>query len=452
VSRHERETLESSIGRWRAYVLAHGGAEGRVAVAEGRIRDHAASLGDAGLDAEEAFLVALRRVERSDEASRDFARTYSDELWMDAAAVPDAIASDRATTEFWVMLGCAVAAALAVRVPALFGYEFDGPDGGFYARNLSLLVLPFLAMYFIWKRRPSSKRVFGLAAVFVAGAVVANAYPFAPGGSTEVLTAIHLPIVLWLAVGVAYVAGDWLSDRQRMEYVRFTGEWFINYVLIALGGGVLVALSIGVFGAIGVDAEPIVEEWILSCAMGAVIVAAWLVENRRGLAGGMAPMLARVFTPLFAIMLVALLVGVVWTRGFVDIGREVLILFDLLLVLVLALLLYGISARDPQSEPGVFDRIQLLLLVCALAVDVFALVNIAGRLSEYGFSANRSAALGLNLILLANLAWSAVVQTRFLRSGRGFEAVERWQMRYLPVYALWAATVVVAFPPAFGFA
>ena len=148
-------------------------------------------------------------------------------------------------------------------------------------------------------------------------------------------------------------------------------------------------------------------------AMGAVIVAAWLVETRRNLVGGMAPMLARVFTPLFALMLVALLVGVLWTRGIIDVEREVLILLDLLLVLVLALLLYAISARDPLAEPGVFDWIQLALVVCALAVDVFALLNIVSRLAEYGFSANRTAAIGLNLILLVNLAWSAVLQTGF---------------------------------------
>ena len=151
-------------------------------------------------------------------------------------------------------------------------------------------------------------------------------------------------------------------------------------------------------------------------------------------------------------MLVALLVGVVWTRGIIDVDREVLILFDVLLVVVLALLLYAISARDPLSEPGLFDWIQLLLVGCALAVDVFALLNIASRLTEYGFSANRTAAIGLNLILLVNLTWSALLQTSFLRSRRGFEPIERWQMGYLPVYALWAAIVVVAFPPLFGFA
>jgi len=238
-----------------------------------------------------------------------------------------------------------------------------------------------------------------------------------------------------------------------MEYVRFTGEWLINYALIALGGGVLIAIAVGVFEAIGLDVTMLMQEWVLPCgAVGAVIVAAWLAETRPKLAGGMAPMLARVFTPLFALMLAALLVGVVWTRGIIDVEREVLILFDVLLVVVLALLLYAISARDPLSEPGLFDWIQLLLVVCALAVDVFALLNIAGRLTEYGFSANRTAAIGLNLILLVNLAWSALLQTGFLRSRRSLEAIERWHMRYLPVYALWAAIIVVAFPPLFGFA
>ncbi len=434
-------------------VLAHGAAETDVAVVEGQLREQATRLGDAGLDADEAFLVALKRVGVSDEASRSFAREYSDELWVRPAEAEGERGPVRgATTEFWVMLGFAAAAAVAIKVPALFGVQFGGDDANFYARNLSLFVLPFLAMYFIWMRGSSRKGIVGLAAIFAAGAVFANVYPFAPGGSTEVLTAIHLPIVLWLAVGVAYVAGDWLPDARRMEYVRFTGEWLVTYALVALGGGVLMAITAGVFQAIGLDVSAFISEWVLPCgAMGAVIVAAWLVGSRRNLVGGLAPMLARVFTPLFALMLVALLVGVVWTRGVIDIERDVLILFDLLLVVVLALLLYAISARDRFSQPGVFDWIQLVLVVCALAVDVFALINIAGRLSEYGFSANKTAALGLNLILLVNLVRSAVLQTGFVRSRRSLESVEHWQMRYLPVYALWAAIVVVVFPPLFGF-
>lgn len=444
--------IQSRIDRWRTYVLAQGGTEAHVEAVERQLREHTASLGDAGLDDEEAFLVALGRVAEGDDRSRAFALEYSSQLWTRPVEVERSNAQG-AASEFWVMLGCAVAAALAIKVPALFGYDLNGEEASFYGRNLSLFVLPFLAMYFVWKRGLSGKGIAVLVAVFVSGAVFANAYPYAPGGSTEALSAIHLPIALWLAVGVAYVAGDWRSDGRRMEYVRFTGEWFINYALIALGGGVLTAITIGVFGAIGLDVEMFMMDWVLPCcAMGAVIVAAWLAETRRNLVGGMAPMLARVFTPLFAIMLVALLAGVLSTRGIIQIDREVLILFDLLLVVVLALLLYAVSARDQLTGPAVFDRIQLLLVGCALAVDVYALANIAGRLTEYGFSANRTAALGLNLMLLANLAYSVLLLWGFLRSRRGFEAVERWQMRYLPAYALWATIVVVAFPLLFGFA
>ena len=120
-------------------------------------------------------------------------------------------------------------------------------------------------------------------------------------------------------------------------------------------------------------------------------------------------------------------------------------------MVVLGLLLYAVSARDPQASPGVFDALRLLLVLCALVVDIVALAAIAGRISEFGLSPNKLAALGENLVLLVNLTWSAWLYTRFL-VGRGpFSALERCQTTYLPVYAAWAAFVVVAFPPLFGF-
>ena len=58
---------------------------------------------------------------------------------------------------------------------------------------------------------------------------------------------------------------------------------------------------------------------------------------------------------------------------------------------------------------------------------------------------------GLWYGLLVNLVGSAVLYIRFL-SGRGpFTRLERWQTDYLPVYAVWAAIVVIVFPPLFGF-
>jgi hypothetical protein len=161
--------------------------------------------------------------------------------------------------------------------------------------------------------------------------------------------------------------------------------------------------------------------------------------------------LTRLFTPLFTVLLLAFLATMVWTGSPINVKREVLIGFDLLLVFVVGLVLYAASARDPQAPPDLFDALQLLLVISALVVDGLALAAIAARISEFGFTPNRVAALGENLILLVNLTWTAWLYASFLRRRGSFAALERWQIAYLPVYAAWAALVVVIFPPVFGY-
>ncbi len=124
---------------------------------------------------------------------------------------------------------------------------------------------------------------------------------------------------------------------------------------------------------------------------------------------------------------------------------------DAILVLVVCLLLYSISARDPLAPPGLFDALQLVLAVTALAVDAAMLAAMLARIAEFGYSPNKIAALGLNLLLLAHLLRAAWLALGFLRGRLPFAAVERWQTQYLPVYGVWAAVVVVIFPPIFGF-
>ena len=196
----------------------------------------------------------------------------------------------------------------------------------------------------------------------------------------------------------------------------------------------------------------IARDWLIPCgAMGAVIVGSWLVEAKQSVIENMAPVLTRLFTPLFTIVLLVFLATMAWTGRPIDIKREVLILFDLLLALVVGLVLYSVSARDPDAPPNLFDGLQLLLIVSALVVDALALAAIASRISEFGLTPNRVAALGENLILLVSLAWSAWLYAAFLRGRTPFRALEPWQTAYLPVYSVWAALVVLLFPPLFGY-
>lgn len=447
-------SLDEQIGLWRSYVLRRQAIHDvDVTELEDHLREQVSTLMAAGLDPDEAFLVAVKRMGDLDSLSREFAREHSDRLWKQLVMVDADAGGTRASVRMDAVVAfcLALAAAVLIKVPALFGIEWT-ESGSFYARNLSLFVLPLLTGYFVWKRNLSMATVRWLALGFVATAVLANVYPFKPEGSTEILTALHLPIALWLVVGVAYAGERWREVAGRMDFIRFSGELFIYYVLIALGGGVLMGFMAMIFQAIGVDIEPIFESWLLPCgAAGAVLVASWLVEAKQSVIENMAPVLTRLFTPLFAAALVTFLGTVLWTGRGVNIEREVLIAFDLLLVVVLGLHLYSVSARDPQSPPSVFDVLQIVLVVSALLADAVALWAIGARISEFGFSPNRVAALGENVILLVNLTWSAVLYVRFLLRRATFEDVERWQTSYVPVYAAWAAIVVVAFPPLFAY-
>jgi len=450
------QSLEEQIAQWQAYLRRRQALHGPdVEELEGHLRDQLVALTEAGLTGDEAFLVAVKRMGSLDALSREFARAHSERLWKQLVMAPDAEESAKTSnTETLVVLSLAVAAALAVKVPVLFGHPINPNDELplFYARNASLFAFPLLAVYFLWKRGSDVISGLWLALPFAAGAVFANVFPFRTSSDTEKLTVLHLPIALWLAVGFAYVRGRWFADGGRMNFVRFSGELAIYYVLIALGGGVLTAFTFMLFNAIEMKADWFVAGWLIPCgAAGAVIVGSWLVEAKQSVIENMAPVLTRLFTPLFTLLLLVFLATMAWTGNPINVKREVLIGFDLLLALVVGLVLYAASARDPQAPPDFFDGLQLLLVVSALVVDGVALWAISARISEFGFTPNRVAALGENLILLVNLAWTAWLYARFLRRRGSFAALERWQIAYLPVYSVWAALVVVVFPPVFGY-
>ena len=450
----ENTSLEQQIDQWRHFLRRRQAIQPvDVAELEDHLREQIDGLTASGLAADEAFLVAVKRIGALDALSREFAREHSDRLWKQLVLLPSGgeQQSGQVATEAAAAVLCAVAAAFMVKLPLLFGLTMQEHEF-FYVRNMSFFVLPLLAFFFLRQRRLTAATLIRFAAAFAGAAVLANVYSFVPGGSTEVLTVLHLPIALWFVVGVAYAGVRWTDVAGRMDFIRFSGELFIYYVLIALGGGVFTAFLAMLFAMIGITPDWFIQTWLIPCgAAGAVIIAAWLVGAKQSVIENMAPVLTRLFTPLFTLLLVSFLATLLLTGRGVDIDREVLIAFDLLLVVVLGLLLYAISARDPHQAPGVFDAMQVVLVVSALLADAVALWAISARISEYGFTPNRVAALGVNILLLVKLTWSAHLYIRFIRGGGTFGALERWQTAYLPVYALWAVVVVLVFPPLFGF-
>ncbi|UGT61168.1 permease prefix domain 1-containing protein [Nocardia asteroides] len=443
--------LDAQIGQWRGYVVRHRAISAADAdEMEDHLRDQIAELGAAGLEPDEAFLVAVKRMGRVDDISREFAREHSDRLWKQLVLPPEPARAGgrKPDLELLVVLALGLGAGLTLELVRLLE-----PDDNLVARNIGLFVLPFLAIYFAWKRRMPLRAAALLPVPFVLAGVLLNVYPFVEDGDVEVVVVVHAPIVLWLAVGLAYLGGEWRSDRRRMDFVRFTGEWVVYLTLLALGGGVLIGLTVGAFDAVGLDAEDFVVEWVLPIYAGAaLVVAAWLVEAKQSVVENIAPVLTRVFTPLTILMLLALLVALAASGNVADVDRGLLITMDAILILVFGLVLYAVSARDPLRPPDLFDHLQLLLIALALAADLLMLAVMTSRIAEFGATANKTAALGMNLVLLVNLAGAAYLAAGFLRRRRGFAAIERWQTGYLPVFGIWAAVVLALWPPLFDFA
>jgi hypothetical protein len=445
------ESVESQIAEWRAYVANAPGVDGRdVDELEDHLRHQIAELSAAGLTADEGFLIAVKRLGDIDGLSREFAREHSGRLWKQLLGSDDD-EPVRAWSGWAGALAFAVAAAVVIQVARLAADFPEEEEQSWFARNVSLFVLPFLAGYFAYRRQLDIRRWALTAVPFVLAALVVNLYPYGADSDTEVLVALHLPVVLWFAIAYPYMGGTVRSHERRMDYVRFTGEWFIYYVLMALGGGVLMGLTAAILEPTGADVDQIAEWVLISGAAGAVIVGAWLVESKQRVVENMAPVLTMLFTPLFAVMLAgaAIVYAVTGFGGAFD--RELLSTVDALLLVVLGLVLYGMSARDPSTSPDWMDGIQLVAVVSALVLDAMVLVSMIARIGDLGFTPNRTAALGLNLVLLVNLAGAALLSARFLRRRSTLLRLERWQTTYLPVFALWAAAVVVILPPLFGF-
>ena len=238
------ESVESQIAEWRAYVAEAPGVNGRdVDELEDHLRHQIAELSAAGLAADEAFLVAVKRMGDLDDLSREFAREHSGRLWKQLVLGSED-ETERAAGGWLEPLVFALAAAVAVQIAARAA-GFPDEEPSWLARNITLFVLPFLAAYFARRRQLDTRQWVLTAAPFVLAALVINLYPWEADSATEELAALHLPVVLWFAVAYPYMGGTIRSHERRMDFVRFTGEWFIYYVLIALGGGVLMGLTAG---------------------------------------------------------------------------------------------------------------------------------------------------------------------------------------------------------------
>jgi hypothetical protein len=447
--------LESQIRKWRQHVQSAGSLESQdVEELESHLRDSIDELTGRGVSVEEAFIVSIRRMGDAEALNHEFAKVTTESVWRQLLVpAADEVARRKQRTEITVVLLLAFLGGLLGKIPALFGHPVEEESALIYARNAALFAFPPVAIYLIWKRALSLRFVAVAAVTFILFAIAVNVYPSYPPYHTEVLAALHVPIALLLLLMALYAGPGWRRSNLRLDFVRFAGEVFIYAVLIVLGGLVLVGVAGAIFTLVRIDITSLILNWVaVFGGCGVAVVAAYLVEKKKGAIETIAPVLARIFTPLFVVMLLGFIITMALSGQGPSEDRELLIVLDIVLALVLGLVLYTMSARDAEKPADWWDGVVLALVILALIADAIALSGIVGRLTTYGFSPNKTAALGENVALMINLALLAAGYFRFLSGRSRYQTVIDWQMGYLPTHAVWAAFVALAFPPLFAFA
>jgi hypothetical protein len=352
------------------------------------------------------------------------------------------------TTELVIVIVFALLAGLIASIPNITGIDNEK----FLFRNISFIVFPLLSAYFIWKQKLAFKQYLLPLLAFIIAAVYINLLPTNKESSSIMLAFIHMPIFLWTIFGYSFLGVNIKSSQSRIGFLRYNGDLVVMSGILLLSTVLFSAITVNLFDLIGINIEIFYFQNIMIWGIAAIpIVATYLIQTNVQLINKVSPIIAKIFTPLVFINLFIYLSAMVYTKKYPYQDRNVLLLFNVLLMGVMALILFSI-AEAGKATKNKFSLIVLFgLSALTLIVNAIALSAIVYRINEFGFSANRIAVLGGNLLIFINLV--LVSYKLFLTSFKNgtIEEIEESIAGYLPIYAIWTGLITFLVPLLFQF-
>ena len=347
----------------------------------------------------------------------------------------------------FVIIASIIAGTIA-KLPALFSINEDF----FYPRNIGFIVFPILMVYFAWKNKLSVPKVTFLAVATLAGLIFINMLPDVKQSDTLILSCAHLVLFLWGGLGLAFVGGTQNDNEKRLGFLKYNGDLVVMTTLILIAGGIMSAVTIGLFSLIGYDiAETYMQNVGAFGAAAAPVVATYLIQTNPQLVGKVSPVIAKIFSPLVLVMLIVYIVAIMYSGKNPYNNREFLLIFNGLLVGVMAIIFFSIAGTPTSAKNRTAMGILLALSIVTIVVNGIALSAIVFRISEWGMTPNRAAVLGGNILILIHLVLVTGKLFGYMSKKTELAAVGKTIAWYLPIYCLWAIIVTFIFPFIFGF-
>ena len=347
----------------------------------------------------------------------------------------------------FVVIACLLAGLIS-KLPVLFSFNEDF----FYPRNIGFIIFPALSAYFAWRNKMSTGSIVYIAGVTLLGSIFINFLPELKTSDTLVLSCIHLPLCLWSTLGYAFVGGAKNNVEKRLGFLRYSGDLVVMTALILLAGGLMSAITVGLFEVIGFNINKYYFDYVAIFGLSsAPIVATYLTQTNPQLVGKVSPVIAKIFSPLVLIMLIIYLAAIIYSGKNPYSDREFLIVFNALLVGVMAIIFFSVAETSKIAPYRVGVWVLFLLSVITAVVNGIALSAILFRISTWGITPNRAAVLGGNVFILINLILVTGQLFKVISTKAPISGVGKVISQYLPFYFIWAVIVTFLFPLLFWF-
>ncbi|MFN2457965.1 MAG: hypothetical protein ABR502_07180, partial [Chitinophagaceae bacterium] len=350
--------------------------------------------------------------------------------------------------ELLFVIIAALVAGFIAKIPDIFQIN----EETFYPRDIGFIFLPLLTAYFAWKNNLPLGRIAVIFGVMLISLIYINFLPASTTSDTLILACIHLPLLLWVLLGTAFAGNNLTDDNKRLDFLRYNGDLVIMTGLLVIAGGILTGITIGLFSVIGFQIEKFYFEWIVIFGAAALpIVATYITQTNPQLVNKVSPVIAKIFSPLVLITLVVYLIAILVSGKNPYQDREFLMVFNFLLIGVMAIILFSVAESSKRSENRTGNFILLALSIVTVIVNGIALSAILFRISEWGITPNRLAILGANILMLINLLMITFNLFKSVSKKADISGVENSISKFLPVYIVWVIIVTFIFPLIFNF-
>jgi hypothetical protein len=355
-------------------------------------------------------------------------------------------------TTLWdilILVSACLVTGFLIKIPDIFNV---GLDEIFYAKNAGIIVFFGLTLYITLNNKVLDlKRVITVIAIFLILTVYVNLLPPVTDSDSINLVYIHLPLLMWCFYGLVYIGFNLKDKIKRIEYIRYNGDLAILMAIIAISGGILTAITIGLFDAIGLNIENFYfKNVVIVGAVSAPIVATFILKNYTVLTNKIAPVIANIFSPLVLLTAIIFLAALTISGKNPYSDRDFLLIFNLMLLGVMAVIVFSISETSTNRKQKFNELILFFLSIVTVIIDLIALTAIFYRLGNYGITPNRLAVLGSNILILVNLVLIIIDLYKVNFKKAFIKKVELTVAQYLTVYLIWILFVIFAFPLIFG--